>query len=219
MTRGPCPTCHTSWPEARRRRTAAQGTCNRPAVVRPFIFAATNGQEGEPLHKERATAPRLFSLSSLPQTAVKEANRCTRSVQPPRGCAPPRLRCNRWSNLWHGGLGSHVMHPTRQFLGAKKSHHRLRQYRASSGPSQKTEKINFQNQCSDSRHPAHGPTKTLIAEVMGQSAAGTGMAVGVTMGEPAVIASTGMQGSEPIANQTLAPPAGSCPPLRRARGP
>jgi hypothetical protein len=48
--------------------------------------------------------------------------------------------------------------------------------------------------CSDSRHPAHGPTKTLSAEVTGQSAAGIGGAVGVTMGRPAVIASTGAQG-------------------------
>jgi hypothetical protein len=83
------------------------------------------------------------------------------------------------------------MHPPRQFLGAEKSHHRSRQYRISSGTSQKTEKINFQNQCSDSRYPTHGPTKTLSAEVTGQLAAGTGVAVGVTMGGPAVIASTG----------------------------
>jgi hypothetical protein len=111
------------------------------------------------------------------------------------------------------------MHLARRFLGAEKSHRRSRQYRVSSGSSQKTEKINFQNQCSYSRHPAHGPTKTLSAEVTGQSAAGTCVAVGVTMGGLAVIASTGAQGSEPIANQTLAPPVGSYPPLRRAQGP
>jgi hypothetical protein len=46
-----------SWPEARRRRINTQGACHRPAVVRPFIFAMTNGQEGEPSHKEHATAP------------------------------------------------------------------------------------------------------------------------------------------------------------------
>jgi hypothetical protein len=86
------------------------------------------------------------------------------------------------------------MHLACWFLGAEKSHRCSRQYRASSGPSQKTEKINFQNQCSDSRHPAHGPTKTLSAEVTGQSTVGTGVAVGVTMGGPAVIASTGAQG-------------------------
>jgi hypothetical protein len=85
------------------------------------------------------------------------------------------------------------MHPVRRFLGAEKSHCRSRQYHASSRSSQKAEKINFQNQCSDLRHPAHGPTKALSAEVTGQSAAGTGVVVGVTMGGPAVIASTDAQ--------------------------
>jgi hypothetical protein len=125
--------CHN---QRSRRRTAAQGACTRPAVVRPLGF-------------------------------------------------------DRWSNLWHGGPGPHVMHPAHRFLGAEKSHHRSRQYRASLRPSQKTEKINFQNQCSDSRHPAYGPTKTLSEEVTGQSAARTGMAVSVTMGGPVVTASTG----------------------------
>jgi hypothetical protein len=50
-----------------------------------------------------------------------------------------------------------------------------------------------EDQCSISRHPAHGPTKLLSAEVTGQSAAGTGVAVGVTKGGPAVIAPTGAQ--------------------------
>ncbi len=59
MTWGPGLTCRTSWPEVRRRRIVAQGACNRPAVTRPSTFAATSGQEGEPPHKERATAPRL----------------------------------------------------------------------------------------------------------------------------------------------------------------
>jgi hypothetical protein len=81
----------------------------------------------------------------------------------------------------------------------------------------KTEKISFQNQCSDSRHRAHDPTKTLSAEVTGLSAVGTGVAVGVTMGGPTVIASAGAQGQQ--ANQTLAPPASLYPPLRQARGP
>jgi hypothetical protein len=188
MTWAPGLTSHTSWPEAQRRRIVAQGACNRPAVIRLSIFAAISGQEGEPPHKERATALRLYALSSPPQPAVKEANQRTRSVQ-----LPPRLRCNRWSNLWHGGPGPHVMHPAHWFLGAEKSHRRPRQYRASSRPSQKTEVINFQNQCSDSRHPVYGPTKTLSAEVMGQSAAGTGVAIGVTMDGTTVIASTGTQ--------------------------
>jgi hypothetical protein len=71
MTRGSGLTCHTSWPEARRRRTAAQGACDRPAVIRPFIFTATSGQEGEPPHKERATAPRLCAPSASLHLAVQ----------------------------------------------------------------------------------------------------------------------------------------------------
>jgi hypothetical protein len=51
------------------RRTAAKGACNCPAVKRPFIFAVTSGQKGEP------------------------------PLQLPRGCAPPQLRCNLWSNM------------------------------------------------------------------------------------------------------------------------
>jgi hypothetical protein len=143
MTRGPGLTCHTNWPEAQRRQTTTQGACNIPAVVRPFIFAATNGQEGEPPHKERATAPRLCAPSSSPQPTVKRTNRRTRSVQSPRGCAPPRLRRNQRSNLWHEGPGPHVMHLARRFLRTEKSHHHSRQYHASSGPPQKTEKLNF----------------------------------------------------------------------------
>jgi hypothetical protein len=85
------------------------------------------------------------------------------------------------------------MHSARRFLGAEKSHRRSRQCRASLRPSQKAEKINFQIQCSDSRHPAGGPTKALSAEVKGQSAAGIGVVVSVTKGGPAVIASTGAQ--------------------------
>jgi hypothetical protein len=121
----------------------------------------------------------------------KEANRRTRSVQPPRGCASPRLRRNQRSNLWHEGPGPHVMHLAHRFLHTEKSHRHPHQYHASSGPPQKTEKLNFQNQCSDSRHPVHGPTKPLSAEVTGQPAAGTGVAVSVTEGGPTVIVSNG----------------------------
>jgi hypothetical protein len=39
----------------------------------------------------------------------------------------------------------------------------------------------------------HGPTKPLSAEVTGQSAAGAGVAVGVTKGGPAAITPTGAQ--------------------------
>jgi hypothetical protein len=68
----------------------------------------------------------------------------------------------------------------RRFLGAEKSHRRSRQYRASSGPPHKTEKMNFQNQCSGIEAPAHDPTEPSSTEVTGQSAAGRGVTVGAS---------------------------------------
>jgi hypothetical protein len=129
-----------------------------------FIFAETSGQEGEPPRRKRTTAPRLCAPSASLQSAVQ-----------------------------HGGPGPHVMQPARRLLGAKKLHRRLRQCRVPSGLPQKTAKISFQNQCSDLRHPAHGPTVTLSTKVTGQSAVGTGVAVDVAIGGPAVIASTSTQ--------------------------
>jgi hypothetical protein len=61
-----------------------------------------------------------------PRPTVKKVNRRTRSVLPPRGSAPPRLRCNQWSNLWHGGPGPHVMHLARRFLCAEKANRRMK---------------------------------------------------------------------------------------------
>jgi hypothetical protein len=50
------------------------------------------------------------------------------------------------------------------------------------------------NRCSNSRHPAHGPTKALSTEVTGQLAVGGGVAAGMTISRLAVTASTGAQG-------------------------
>jgi hypothetical protein len=147
-----------------RRRTAAQGACNRPTVMRPFIFAETSGREGEPPCRKRTTDPRSCAPSALLQPVIQ-----------------------------HGGLGPHVMQPARRLRSAEKLHRRSHQYHVSSRPSRKTEKISFQNQCNDSRHPAHGPIVTLSTKVTGQSTAGTSMAVGVTIGGPTVIASTSTQ--------------------------
>jgi hypothetical protein len=74
--------------------------------------------EGEPPHQEHATA-------------------C--------GSAPLHLRRNRQPSVWHEGPGPRVILLGRRFLGAEKSNRRSRQYRASSGPPQKTEKVNFQS--------------------------------------------------------------------------
>jgi hypothetical protein len=156
-----------------KKKTATQGACNRPAVMCPFIFAATIGQEDEPPHKERATAPRLYAPSSSPKLVVKKANRRAGSVQLPRGCAPPQLRCNRRSNMGPRPTCHATGAPV---TGCGKSHRRSRQCHVSSGPSRKTEKISFQNQCSDSRHPAHGPSVTLSMKVTGQSTVEAGVA-------------------------------------------
>jgi hypothetical protein len=72
------------------RQTAARGACNRPAVIRPFIFAETSGQEGEPPRKKRTTAPWLCAPSASLQPAVQ-----------------------------HGGPGPHVMQPARRLPGAE----------------------------------------------------------------------------------------------------
>jgi hypothetical protein len=80
-----------------RRRTAAQGACNRPTVIHPFIFAATSGQEGEPPHKERATAPWLCAPLASLQPAVqplawRPRPTCHAPGAPVSGCrevAPP----------------------------------------------------------------------------------------------------------------------------------
>jgi hypothetical protein len=69
---------HMSYRLTQRRRTTAQGACNCPAVMRPFIFG---------------------------QPAVKKANCHAGSVQPPRGCAPPQLCCNRRSDM---GAQAHI---------------------------------------------------------------------------------------------------------------
>jgi hypothetical protein len=53
------------------RQTDAQGACNRPTIKRPFIFAITSGQRGEPPREKRANAPRLSAPSAPPQLAVQ----------------------------------------------------------------------------------------------------------------------------------------------------
>jgi hypothetical protein len=48
-----------------------QGACNCPTVRRPFIFAVTSGQRGEPPHKKRTTVPRLCAPSTPLQRTVQ----------------------------------------------------------------------------------------------------------------------------------------------------
>jgi hypothetical protein len=107
----------------------------------------------------------------------------------PRGCAPPQLQ----PAVQFGGPGPHVIRSVRRLPGAEKPHRHSRQCHVFSGPSRKTKKISFQNQSSDSRHPARGPTVALSTKVTGQSTVGIGVAVGMTIGGPAVIALAGVQ--------------------------
>jgi hypothetical protein len=77
------------------------------------------------------------------------------------GSASLRLRQNQQLSPWHKGLGPRVILLGRRLLGAEKSHRRSRQYRASSGPPQKTEKVKFQNQCSGIEAPRAWPSETI----------------------------------------------------------
>jgi hypothetical protein len=147
----------------------------------------------------------------------EKVNCRTRSMQSPRGYAPLHFRRNQRSGRRTAAQEAYnrpaVVRPLSfaatggptwgsrptchatgvPVTGCGKSHRRSRQYHVSSRSSQKTEKISFQNQCSDSRPPVHGPTVTLSTKVTGQSTAGTGVAVGVTIGGSTVITSTGAQ--------------------------
>jgi hypothetical protein len=67
---------------------------------------------------------------------------------------PLHLRRNQQPSLWHGSPGPRV----------EKSNHRSRQHRPSSGPPQKTEKVDFQNQCSGIEAPRAWPSKTIKYE-------------------------------------------------------
>jgi hypothetical protein len=67
---------------------------------------------------------------------------------------------NQQLSPWHKGPGPRVILLGRRFLGAE-SNRRSRQYRASSGPPQKTEKVNFQNQCSGIKAPRAWPSETI----------------------------------------------------------
>jgi hypothetical protein len=114
------------------RQTAVQGACNRPTVKRPFIFAVSSGQRGEPPRKKRTTVPRLCAPSAPLQLVVQL-----------------------------GGPSPHVMQPARRLPCVKKLHRRLRQCHVFSELSWESEKINFQNQCNDSRQSRAWPNSAI----------------------------------------------------------
>jgi hypothetical protein len=116
-----------------RRQTSVQGACNRPAVIRPSIFTTTSSQGGEPSHKEHATAPRLRAPSASLQPVVQPL-------------------------AW--GLRPTCHTPSTPVPGCR-THRRSRQYRASSRPSQKTKKLNFQKPMQRLEAPHAWPNKDI----------------------------------------------------------
>jgi hypothetical protein len=146
-----------------------QGACDHPTVKRPFFFTVTSGQRCEPPCKKRTTVAQLYAPSASLQPAVQ-------------------LR----------GPGPHVMQPARRLPSVKKPHRRLRQCHVFSGPSRESEKVKFFRTSAATRGtPAHGPTVTLSTMATGQSAVGIGVAVGMAIGGPTVIAAAGAQEQRP----------------------
>jgi hypothetical protein len=133
--------------------------CNCPAVMRPFSFGATSGQEGELSCKGHATAPRLSAPSSSSYLAVKKANRHARSVQPSHGCAPSQLRCNWRSNT---GAQAHMSCNRRAGYRVRKNRTATCANATSSRDLHGSLKRQiFQNQCSDSRQPRAWPNSAI----------------------------------------------------------
>jgi hypothetical protein len=69
------------------RRTAEQGACNRPTVMRPFVFAETSDRKGEPPRRKHTTATRLCAPSASLQPAVQHG-------------AQAHMSCNRRAGYW-----------------------------------------------------------------------------------------------------------------------
>jgi hypothetical protein len=69
------------------RRTTAQGACNRPTVMCPFISTETNDQEGEPPRGKCTTDPRLCAHSASLQPAVQHG-------------AQSHMSCNWRAGYW-----------------------------------------------------------------------------------------------------------------------
>jgi hypothetical protein len=66
---------------------------------------------------------------------------------------PLLLRRNQQPKLYREGPGPRVTLRGRRFLGAEKTNCHSHQYRAFSGPPQKTEKVNFHNHMQQYRAP------------------------------------------------------------------
>jgi hypothetical protein len=158
-------------------------------VVCPFIFAATNGQEGELPHKERATAPRLCAPSASLQPAVQPLAwgprpTCHAPGAPVTGCrevAPP-------------------LAPIPRLLGAA----------AEDG------EVKFSKPMQRLEAPRAWPNEAIKCGGHGSVSRGDRRGSRRDQGRTGSnCIKRARRSSEPI-SQTLAPPAGSYPPLRQA---
>jgi hypothetical protein len=174
-----------------RRRTAAQGTCNRPAVIRPFIFTATSGQGGEPPHKKRTTAPWLCAPLASLQPAVQPL-----AWGPRLTCHAPGAQVTAYREV------APPLAPVPHLLGAT----------AEDG------EVKF-SKMQRLKAPRAWPNKAIKCRGHGSVSRGDRHGSQRDQGRPdSNCIKQAHRSSEPI-SQTLAPPAGSYPPLRRARGP
>jgi hypothetical protein len=137
----------------RRSLSVKKANCHtRSELPRLFIFAESSG----PASGTGARGPRVILLGRRSLSAKK--------AKPPREertVVPLLLRQKQRTSLWHGGPGPRVILLGHRFLGVEKSNYRSRQYHASSGPPQKIEKVNFQNQCSGTEAPRAWPGETI----------------------------------------------------------
>jgi hypothetical protein len=102
----------------------------------------------------------------MSHTPWASASECEEGESPRRSKPPPavvRLFTSAETNspVSDTGARAHESPLGRRFLGAEKSNCHSCQYRASSGPPQKTERVNFQNQCSGIEAPHVWPGKTI----------------------------------------------------------
>jgi hypothetical protein len=160
--------------------------------VCPFIFAATNGQEDEPSHKERAIAPRLGAPLASPQPAVQPLARGPRPT-----CHEPGAPVSTYREV------APPLAPVPCLLGAA----------ADDG------EVKFSKPMQQLEAPCAWHNKAIKCGGHGSVSRGDRRGSQRDQGRTdSNCIKRAHRSSEPI-SQTLAAPASSYPPLRRARGP
>jgi hypothetical protein len=194
LAQWPGPTSHTPWASAsvcgegeppHEEHAIVSGSAplclRRKQRLSLFVSAECSGLASSSLPN---AAVQLLTRGPTSHTPWASASVCGEG-EPPRedhatvcGSAPLQL-CRKQrpilftstetnSSIPDMGAQAHETSSMRRwFLGAEKSNHHSHQYRASSRPPQKAEKVNFQNQCSSIEAPARGPAKPSSAKVMG----------------------------------------------------